>query len=145
MKNIKLISIFCIFLMILSFTACKSEEVTESPGGGYIESVPPGVQERDEVIEKLDEETNNISESDLLFMGKWQTEDGNFTYYILEDGKLCVGSQYGVDESCTWSQEGDKIEFSFSDNAGIIYIYDKENNKLVCEDDDTFYLVRSQE
>ena len=69
----------------------------------------------------------------------------NFTYYILEDGKLCVGSQYGVDEDCTWSQDGDRIEFNFSDNAGITYIYDKENDKLICDGDDSWYLVRSEE
>ena len=148
MKNIKLISIICIFLMVISFTACKSKDIQENTNGpdkGYVEQVSPAEQEKDKVIEKLDEEVNNVSDSELTFIGKWQTDDGNFTYYILEDGKLCVGSQYGVDEDCTWSQDGDRIEFNFSDDAGITYIYDKENDKLICDGDDSWYLVRSEE
>lgn len=137
MKNIKLISIICIFLMVISFTACKSKDTVEQ-----IEEVP---QTTTPEVEEIEEEFDEINKEENSILGKWQTEDETFTYELLEDGKLYVGSQYGVDEDCTWSQDGDRIEFSFSDNAGITYIYDKENDKLICDGDDSWYLVRSEE
>lgn len=123
MRNIKLISIICIFLMVISFTACKSKDTVEQ-----IEEVP---------------QTTAQEVEENLILGKWQTEDETFTYELLEDGKLYVSSEMGIDKNCTWSQDGDKVIFSFSDARGITYIYDKENNKLICDGDDSWYLVRS--
>lgn len=83
------------------------------------------------------------SEIDISVVDNWQTEDGLFVYEMWENGDLGVESQSGIDENCSWTQDGNKISFHFSDTADITYIYDKEQDRLICEDDESWFLVRS--
>ena len=63
-------------------------------------------------------------------IGRWQTEDGDFKYDVLESGQLLVESQYGVDENCSWYVEGNTLVFFFSDDGMAWFTYNSANDTL---------------
>jgi len=132
---------FILFLIIsislISFTACnsKSEDVKDNESE-VTEKLITGA-------EKLPIEKLEVDDEQLSYLGKWQTEDGAFTYELFEDGKLYVGSQYGIDENCSWTESEDNVlTFSYSDEMGMVYKYNVEKDILEDINDTSFYLVR---
>lgn len=95
--------------------------------------------ENKDEIESSTKENGSFKES---ILGIWQTEDGDFSYEILGDGTLIVRSQYGED-TCKWSADGNKVDFTFIDDSGMIYSYDAEKDILVSKFDESSYLVRA--
>ena len=138
----KHLSIFIMIVIVIAcFTACgQDEKQTPETGNKTIENTAT-----DNDISKENIKNNNTgSEEGAALVDTWQTEDGDFIYEMLADGTLHVTSQYGTDEGCSWKMEGNTIRFSFSDGAGITYLYNTEKDILECEDDPSWYLVRSQ-
>ena len=136
------ISVFLVFvLMLVGLSACANKEEPVSNPDEYFEDVASD----DVVSEKPAEKSSGDAISEGSVIGKWQTEDGTFAYEILEDGTLSVVNQNGTDDNCSWSIDENKLVFTFSDNATAVYSYDKEKDILASTNDETWYLVRSQE
>ena len=94
--------------------------------------------ENKDEIESGTKENGNLKDS---ILGIWQTEDGDISYEVLEDGTLLVRSQYGED-TCKWSADGNEVLFTYSDDAGTGFSYDAEKDILVNTFDESSQLFR---
>ncbi len=137
----KKFTVLALMLVLALFASCSpKKEKTNEEEKPVVKEI---VTEESSTEAPITEPASEPVSIDVL-LGKWQTEDGKFTYDIQEDNVLVVEGPAGTDSDCHWQLEGNHLGFRFSDTSVMGYEYNSEKDILEQLDTDSI-LVRAED
>ena len=134
-----------VIITLMSVAACSggNEDVPPTDDPPQTEDQDKGTGEDDPVTGEGEAVSQNEKINEDTVIGKWQYEDGSFTYELLKGGTLVVTGPNGTDDSCTRTLDNGTVNFHFSDTSGSSYTYNAEQNILENAYDTGTKLIRA--